>query len=320
MAALLSALSVTIASLNVRLATRKDIVPLANLVDRSFAAAGRTDCLADGETTFASSQRRGWPEQQVTLFRLGLDIERRNTPWDWCRHAQVVAETTPGGDIIGFCEVWGEDKASLRNESAVTPQPAIFNLCVASEARRRGVAQALLEHCEELSTGWGDSSIYLKVRSDNAAAIKLYDEAGWQTVETRARSELPAWQERWKGGGVPLVLMRKPLPIAPLPEEAAASPLAELGSRSSQAARPNFDEFEVTLWRVLQYENRDALVWFALLFLRNLEFLTPTYKLLPGLAAIVVWASYYAVIRVLSFPEEFPMLTGAGVSVASAGP
>lgn len=300
-----SALSVALASpgFNVRLAARSDVVPLALLVERSFAAAGRTECLADGEATYANTRRRSFFEQKETTFRVGLDIERRLTPWDWSRHAQVVAES-PNGEILGFCEVWGEDAASLGNVSALTPQPVIFNLCVASEARRRGVAQALLDRCEETAAGWGDSELYLKVRRDNGAAVSLYEEGGWETLETRARSELPAWQERWKGGTMPLKLMRKPLPSAP---PAVASPLEELAS--STPAR-SFDEFEVNINRVLQYEDREAIIWFVLLVLRNRESLTPTYRVLPGVAAIATWALYYLVIRALSHPEQFPMLTG----------
>ena len=58
---------------------------------------------------------------------------------------------------------------------------------------------------------WGHDALFLKVRVDNAAAIALYESCGYELVETRevVAGEMPAWQERWKGGVLPLCLMRK---------------------------------------------------------------------------------------------------------------
>ena len=47
----------------------------------------------------------------------------------------------------------------------------------------------------------------------------------------------------------------------------------------------------------------DALLWFVLLVLRNVEALMPAYRALPAAAVLLVWAAYFAVIRVLSHPE-----------------
>ena len=307
-----------------RLAERRDLVPLARLVEASFAA-GR---YADDEPTFHSSRRRGWFETQETMVRVGLDIERRMTPWDWCRHAQIVAES--GDQIVGFCEVWGEDASALNNVSATNPQPVLFNLCVSSDARRRGVAKALLQRCEEETLGWGDDIMYLKVRDDNEAACRLYEVNGWELIETRTNVEMSAWMEKWKGGKMPLRVMVKALTqsstaaaaaaVVSLEEAAAAAEaqqrqqqttgaiLAELEtSDSPQPMIPakSFDEFEVTLQSVLQYDDKEAVIWFVLLVLRNVQFLSPSYRVLPGLFAFIVWGLYYLVIRVLSHPEIY---------------
>ena len=271
---------------SVRLARRSDLLPLALLVSDSFAAEERF-----AEITYESARTRGWLERQVTTARVALDIERRLTPWDWCRHAQLVAEDADG-KILGFAELWGEDGDSLRNVSALTPQPAIFNLCVATAARRRGVAQALLERCETVGSSWGDGQLYLKVREDNEAACQLYTATGWETLEVRARSELAAWQERWKGGSAPLRLMRKPLP----------------NDDVDYVPAKTFSEFGVTLKSVLEYNDRDALIWFTLLILRNVKMLTPAYRIFPALAALATWGLYYLVIKVASTPSaELPL-------------
>ena len=130
------------APFRVRLAARSDILPVGTLIERAFASNRIED------DTFASSAKRSWAESWFTAARISLDVERRMTPWDWCRHAQLIAEDSNSGELLGFCEVWAEDLESLSNVSALTPQPVLFNLCVSEAARRRGVAKELVEDCE----------------------------------------------------------------------------------------------------------------------------------------------------------------------------
>ena len=286
-------------SVCVRLAQRRDLLPLSGVVERSFAAP------VDGSrtTSFSSSQAYTALDALNTRIRIGLDIERRMTPWDWCRHAQVIAEDRASGRILGFAEVWGEDAESLNNLTAKSPQPVLFNLCVAREARRRGVALALLSKCEEQCLRWGDETLHLKVRDDNPAACALYDGAGYDVIETRPVAELPSWQEQWKGGAVPLRVMRKRLSM---PESAA-----DLGR---EIVPKSLDEFEVTWEAVKGYGDPDAVVWFALLVLRNMSFLTPQYRVLPALAIFAAFGSYLLLVRILSMePELYEALKTAVV-------
>ena len=186
------------------------------MMERAFAAP------ADGSrrTTFNSATSYGPLDSLNTRLRLALDVESRMTPWDWCRHAQVVAEDAQSGRILGFAEVWGEDAESLNNLTAKSPQPVVFNLCVAKEARRRGVAMGMLARCEEEAARWGDEALHLKVREDNMAACRLYEGAGYELIETRPVADIPSWQEQWKGGVVPLRVMRKrPLTLPDSTEE-----------------------------------------------------------------------------------------------------
>ena len=156
----LAAAPSTTLSHTVRMARRGDLPQLSGVVERAFAATTE----GSGEVTFMSSGKRTLLETLETRFRIGLDMERRNTPWDWCRHAQVVAEDASTGQILGFAEVWGEDEESLYNMSSLSPQPALFNVCVSSGARRRGVASSLVRKCEEVCRQWGDECMHLKVR------------------------------------------------------------------------------------------------------------------------------------------------------------
>ena len=158
---------------------------------------------------------------------------------------------------------------ALLNASSITPQPVVFNLCVANGARRSGVASHLVQRCEDQAREWGDSRLFLKVRQDNDAARQLYQAKGYQLLEGRSAPELPAWQERWKGGAMPLELMYKQL----FPPSAATL-------RAKQPA-----EFTVSLDKVLAYDDWDAVLWFVLLILRNRDSLSPVYGALSGAAA-----------------------------------
>ncbi len=234
---------------------------------------------------FFSSQPRNALEVLYTKLRLLLDVERRLTPWDWRRHRQLVVEQAGTGALIGFAEIWAEDAASLGNVSAQTPQPVLFNLCVARSARRSGVAAALVSKAEEQCASWGDDRVFLKVREDNTGGQRLYESCGYDTVESRPPADLPDWQARWKGGALPLVLMSKRL----APSAAAEAPVPARG----------FDEFAVTYDMVREYADRDAYIWFFLLLLRNSGSLTPAYRLLPLVAVLAGFASYELVVKLL---------------------
>ena len=278
-------------AVRIRLANRADLIPLSGMMERAFAAP------ADGSrrTTFNSATSYGPLDSLNTRLRLALDVESRMTPWDWCRHAQVVAEDAQSGRILGFAEVWGEDAESLNNLTAKSPQPVVFNLCVAKEARRRGVAMGMLARCEEEAARWGDEALHLKVREDNMAACRLYEGAGYELIETRPVADIPSWQEQWKGGVVPLRVMRK-RPLA-LPDSTE-----ELGR---EVAPKGFDEFEVTYQSVKAYGDPDAMVWFWLLVLRNSKFLAPQYRDVGRLAAVLAaFGSYLLLVRILSTQPE----------------
>ena len=164
----------------VRLLRRAEIWQVASLLDLSFAAnqAARSPITA-----------------ALTRLRLALDVERRTTPWDWCRHQQFVVEDTSTGRLLGFAELWAENAAACGAAEAATPQPVVFNLCVAPAARRRGIARRLLSQCESAAQRWGEGGLFLKVEHDNAAALSLYRRLGYVTLDEREPAEMEASRE-----------------------------------------------------------------------------------------------------------------------------
>jgi ribosomal protein S18 acetylase RimI-like enzyme len=67
----------------------------------------------------------------------------------------------------------------------------LSNLAVQPECRRHGIAQQLLEACEQIALGWGYENIYLHVLENNQGARRLYRRSGYQLHEVE--SNLGAW-------------------------------------------------------------------------------------------------------------------------------
>ena len=61
----------------------------------------------------------------------------------------------------------------------------ILNVCVAPEARRRGVAEALMLELERRLLPKGVEKITLEVRASNEPALRLYEKLGYARVSLR---------------------------------------------------------------------------------------------------------------------------------------
>ena len=237
--------------------------------------------LARGEITQAShlmyesfkSEHQTLPQKIFTQCAIALDLERRCTPWDWDRHRQFVAQAH-NGSIIGFVELWNQNPKQL--DQNTTPQPCIFNLCVALPARRSGVASALVHQCEEQVLRWGAAHLFLSVARSNVGALTLYDRVGFQQLGLRSPN-LAGWAKRWKGRNAVLILMRKELKQTRTPCSGGRLGLSSDILSEDDPLVEDTSDLAVTLDRVLAYESSDALLWFFLLILRNAGSLSPLY-------------------------------------------
>lgn len=90
------------------------------------------------------------------------------------------------GGVVGFC--WWRQTSPEEAE--------LLNLGVAPQARRKGVAAALLDALREASTG----EIFLEVAENNPGAIALYKSNGWVEIGTR-----PAYYPN----GIHAIVMKK---------------------------------------------------------------------------------------------------------------
>lgn len=83
----------------------------------------------------------------------------------------------------------GEDGAILGYGGLhyVLDEAGITNIAVFPHARRQGVAQAVLAAMDRFCWSAGMAFLTLEVRVSNAAAIALYEKAGFQSLGVRKR-------------------------------------------------------------------------------------------------------------------------------------
>ena len=103
-------------------------------------------------------------------------------PWP----EEAVAAYINGGNCLMLCaEGEGGELLGYAGMQHVLDEGYIGNVCTAPQHRRRGVARALLAELESRSRRLGLAFLTLEARASNAAAIALYEGAGYGRVGTR---------------------------------------------------------------------------------------------------------------------------------------
>lgn len=117
--------------------------------------------------------------QEMTLDDLDevARIEKENFAHPWTetgffsfliREDALFLTAKENGELLGYCGV-----LTVLDEGDIT------NVCVKKEARRRGVASALIAALTERTGQMGVRTLHLEVRESNAAAIALYEKEGF---------------------------------------------------------------------------------------------------------------------------------------------
>ena len=60
---------------------------------------------------------------------------------------------------------------------------------------------------------------------------------------------------------------------------------------------------QVTLESVLAYKDRDAVVWFLLLIVRNAGMLPSSYRVVPTAIVLGLWGSWILIIKLSTTPD-----------------
>ena len=67
----------------------------------------------------------------------------------------------------------------------IAPEAEIYRIAVLPEERERGVGYRLLDFATKTERGRGLETVFLEVRSQNVAAIRLYSSYGFEKVGFR---------------------------------------------------------------------------------------------------------------------------------------
>jgi len=108
----------------------------------------------------AASFRRGWSEQEVE----GLLTDRH---------------------VIAHRAMVGSAMAGFIMSRLVEDEAEILSVAVAGQRRGRGLARNLLNLHLRLLAALGARAVFLEVDEHNAAAIRLYDRAGFHEISRR---------------------------------------------------------------------------------------------------------------------------------------
>ena len=104
------------------------------------------------------------------------DLVRRELSHEFSTVLLATGPPAAGEGVLGFAIVW-----------LVHDELHVLNVAVAPEARRRGVARALLAEVEGRALDDGAARATLEVRRSNTPAIELYRSLGYVEVGVRPR-------------------------------------------------------------------------------------------------------------------------------------
>jgi ribosomal-protein-alanine N-acetyltransferase len=104
----------------------------------------------------------------------------------WSRQ-QLTAELQQASSRVWLALGPGERAMGYSAFRQMADEAELLRIATAPEARRQGVAAALLEGALPVLENAGVQRIFLEVRRDNAPALALYGRHGFQQVGVRRR-------------------------------------------------------------------------------------------------------------------------------------
>jgi ribosomal protein S18 acetylase RimI-like enzyme len=111
-------------------------------------------------------------EAEVGGATLGIDVRAELTRE--LTRAWVAADAAVAGQVLAYALGWW-----------VVDELQVLAIETLPSARRRGVARALLAHVIAAARAAGGQRITLEVGRDNAAALRLYEDAGFCVFNVR---------------------------------------------------------------------------------------------------------------------------------------
>ena len=116
---------------------------------------------------FSTANILSWPTEWLKTF---LSLEDSFSASSGDNFCMFVACDKSTDFVVGFCEI----DSRLTSKPLNIPRPYMCNLAVDQDYRRRGIATALVQKCEEQAIKWEKEAIYLRVRRTNPSALEFY--------------------------------------------------------------------------------------------------------------------------------------------------
>jgi ribosomal protein S18 acetylase RimI-like enzyme len=168
---------------------RRDSAPVAKLIEVCFA--GRLDRAGWRVVRqMESLAGAGWLEWALSRLLLPAVVFPLGFVWE------------EGGEIVGNASIVPVDGHPRRW--------VLSNVAVHPSYRRRGMARHLVLDCIEDARRRGGREMVLQVDAENAGALALYEELGFQPTATRTTWQRPAGLERPRSAPEERIRPRRP--------------------------------------------------------------------------------------------------------------
>lgn len=131
------------------------------------------------------------PIEEADLLAI-MEIERQAYPYPWTQG--ILRDCILIGYSCCLYEV-GKVVQAYGVMSVAAGEAHILNLCVRPEIQGQGLGTKLLKHLISLARRQGADTLLLEVRPSNLAALKLYQNLGFNEVGSR-KNYYPAEQGR----------------------------------------------------------------------------------------------------------------------------
>lgn len=113
----------------------------------------------------------------VAAFREPREVREKSLREELARSwARLFVARADAGRIVGYILYWH-----------VVDEGHVINVAVAPQERKRGIGRALVDRLLVEARATGIVKLLLEVRASNAAAIGLYEKAGFTKFNVRAR-------------------------------------------------------------------------------------------------------------------------------------
>jgi ribosomal protein S18 acetylase RimI-like enzyme len=145
---------------------------------------------------------RGWMAWFTPLFKIGIAEDLRNR---LRTRVPTSIHHKPQQQVCSIALCVDREQSYISGTVEVGVRTAeryrqshyryvyLSNLAVSKDFRRRGVAQKLIESCEQQTTDWGYTEIHLHVMGNNERGRNLYQKLGYEVISSEFVWSIIPW-------------------------------------------------------------------------------------------------------------------------------